>query len=65
MGTGRPDALFSSPTQMGAVRPDATSLALILPVDTRSQGVPQSETDQRDDRQKIDLDNWASNSVRP
>ena len=53
MGIGRPDALFSSPNQMGAVRPDATSLALILPVDTRSQGVPQSETGQRDDRQKL------------
>ena len=53
MGSRRPDASGSSPNQMGAVSSGATSLALVLRVDTRSQGVPQSETDQRDDRQVL------------
>ena len=33
--------------------PDATSLALVPRVDTRTQGVPKKETDQQDDRQKL------------
>ena len=52
MGTGRPDAPCSITNQMGAGRPGATSLAFVPRVDTRSQGVHQTETDQ-DDRQKL------------
>ena len=38
---------------MSVERPDATALDLVLRVDTRSQGVPQTETDQQDDRSKL------------
>ena len=38
---------------MSVERPDATTLDLVLRVDTRSQGVPQTETDQQDDRSKL------------
>ena len=52
MGSG--DLLRVVRAQPRSVRSDPTRLlALVLRVDTRSQGVPQSETDQRDDRQVL------------